>query len=316
MAPGAAEKASPPIRVTILHASPCGRRRGQAGAERRCLFSPPNRLPPQNENETALKGGQFRFVFRSPEKPVFPFHLHRSRGPGKQQALLPQPNKELPFVRACSQNLPCHEVGGDYFDYFDLDEGRFCFTIGDVAGKGISAALLASVVQGIFSTQTFLDSPLTTIVSNLNRNLTKRGTGNRFVTSFFGILDKEGNCTYVNAGHNPPLLIHPDGTMRQLTEGGMVLGLFSGAQYQSETVKLQPDDHLVLFTDGVVEALNAAGEEFGQDRVCALLQANAGKPAPEMLACLREAVLSFSARAPQHDDITIMVLGFLEAVSR
>jgi phosphoserine phosphatase RsbU/P len=233
-----------------------------------------------------------------------------------QQALLPQPNKELPYLRACSQNFPCHEVGGDYFDYFDLDEGRFCFTIGDVAGKGISAALLASVVQGIFSTQTFLDSPLDTIVSNLNRNLTKRGTGNRFVTSFFGILDADGGCTYVNAGHNPPLLVHRDGTMKELTEGGMVLGLFSGAQYQRDALRLQPDDHIVLFTDGVIEALNAAGEEFGLTRVCTLLQENSGKKASEILACLREAVLSFAAHVPQYDDITIMVLGFRESAQQ
>jgi sigma-B regulation protein RsbU (phosphoserine phosphatase) len=229
-----------------------------------------------------------------------------------QQALLPQPNKELPYVRACSQNLPCHEVGGDYFDYFDLEGGRFCFMLGDVAGKGISAALLASVVQGIFSTQAFLDSPLTTIVSNLNRNLAKRGTGNRFVTSFFGILDAEGNCTYVNAGHNPPFLLHRDGTMQELTEGGMVLGLFAGAPYQCETIRMVPGDHLVLFTDGVIEAFNAKGEEFGEERVRMLLKTHAGSTASDLLARLRDAVLSFSTDVPQYDDITIMMLGFKE----
>ncbi len=233
-----------------------------------------------------------------------------------QQALLPQPNKELPSIRACSQNLPCHEVGGDYFDYFDLEGGRLCFVLGDVAGKGISAALLASVVQGIFSTQTFLDSPLTTIVSNLNRNLTKRGTGNRFVTSFFGILDPEGNCVYVNAGHNPPYLVRRNGTIEELTEGGMVLGLFAGAQYQCETVRLAPGDHLVLFTDGVVEALNISGEEFSEERVRALLKANTGLAAPEILARLRDAVLAFSMNVPQHDDITIMALDFKESTSQ
>ncbi len=233
-----------------------------------------------------------------------------------QQGLLPPPDRELPFLRACSQNLPCHEVGGDYYDYFDLEGGRFCFVLGDVAGKGISAALLASVVQGIFSTQTFLDSPLSTIVSNLNRNLAKRGMGNRFVTSFFGMLDEDGNCTYVNAGHNPPFLVHRDGTIQELTEGGMVLGLFAGVQYQSETVRLRPDDHLVLFTDGVLEALSTGGEEFGEQRVRALLKENAHMTAPDLLARLREAVLSFSANAPQHDDITIMILGFRESAAQ
>ena len=93
----------------------------------------------------------------------------------------------------------------------------------------------------------------------------------------------------------------------------MVLGLFAGAPYKSGTVRLRPEDHLVLFTDGVIEALNAAGEEFGQERLCALLRANARSKAPDLLARLRESVLSFSANVPQHDDITIMVLGFQES---
>jgi sigma-B regulation protein RsbU (phosphoserine phosphatase) len=229
-----------------------------------------------------------------------------------QQALLPQPNKELPYARACSQNLPCHEVGGDYFDYFDVDDGRFCFALGDVAGKGISAALLASMVQGILSAQSFIDTPLPAIVSNLNRNLAKRGTGNRFVTFFFGMLDEDGNCNYVNAGHNPPLLVHRDGSMEELTKGGMVLGLFAEAQYDRGTVQLQADDHLVLLTDGVLEARNAEGEEFGKERLCALLHERSRATAPELLSCVQNAVSSFSAHAPQHDDITIMVLGFRE----
>jgi sigma-B regulation protein RsbU (phosphoserine phosphatase) len=230
-----------------------------------------------------------------------------------QQALLPQPNKDLPYVRACSQNLPCHEVGGDYLDYFDVDGGRFGFALGDVAGKGISAALLASMIKGILSAQSFIDRPLPMIISNLNRNLAKRGTGNRFVTFFFGMLDEEGNCNYVNAGHNPPLLVHRDGSMNELTEGGMVLGLFAEARYEADTIKLQPDDHLVLFTDGVLEALNSKGEEFGKERLCTLLHAKAGATAPEILSCLQNAVLSFSANAPQHDDISMMILGFRES---
>lgn len=229
-----------------------------------------------------------------------------------QQWLLPPPERDLPYVRARSQNLPCHEVGGDYFDYIELDENHFCFALGDVAGKGIPAALLASAVQGSFSSQTFLDTSLSTIVSNLNQTLTKRGISSRFVTLSFGILDADGNCDYVNAGHNPPLLLHRDGSMEELTEGGTVLGLFEGAQYTCDTVKLQPDDHLVLFTDGVTEALNNAGEEFGKERLRSLLYTNAHATATEILEKLREAVLSFSANTPQHDDITMMILGFRE----
>jgi serine phosphatase RsbU (regulator of sigma subunit)/pSer/pThr/pTyr-binding forkhead associated (FHA) protein len=230
-----------------------------------------------------------------------------------QQALLPQPVRDLSFVRAHSQNLPCNEVGGDYFDYFSLEGERFGFALGDVAGKGMSAALLASLIQGILSGQALFDIPLPAMISNVNQNLAKRGTGNRFVTFFFGILDPDGNCTYVNAGHNPPFLVRRDGSLEELTTGGMVLGLFPGAQYESDTIKLQPDDHLVLFTDGVVEALNTAGEEFGKERLEALLHANARVTTPEILDRLQEAVLTFSAKAPQHDDITLMILGYRES---
>jgi sigma-B regulation protein RsbU (phosphoserine phosphatase) len=151
------------------------------------------------------------------------------------------------------------------------------------------------------------------MISNANRTLAQRGTGNRFVTFFFGILDPDGICTYVNAGHNPPILLSRDGSMRELTVGGMVLGLFARAEYEAETFKMQPDDHLILFTDGVIEARNTTGEEFGQDRLESLLRANAQANSPEILAHLLEAVLSFSANAPQHDDITMMVLGFRES---
>jgi sigma-B regulation protein RsbU (phosphoserine phosphatase) len=230
-----------------------------------------------------------------------------------QQALLPPPIMELPYVRACSRSISCHECGGDYYDYFNLNGGRLGFALGDVAGKGISAALLASLTQGVIWSQTLFDMPLQAMIANANRTLAQRGTGNRFVTFFYGILDVDGNCTYVNAGHNPPILLRRDGSMKELTAGGIVLGLFAGAQYEAEAFKLQPDDHLVLFTDGVTEALNTAGEEFGQERLETLLQVNAHETSAEILSRLFDAVLSFSANAPQHDDITMMVLGFRES---
>ncbi len=227
-----------------------------------------------------------------------------------QQALLPQPERVLPYACASSHNIPCYQIGGDFFDYFDLSDGRFGFAIGDVAGKGVPAAILASMVQGAFSSQSFSNAPLTEIIGKVNRKLSQRGPGNRFVTFFFGILDREGNCIYVNAGHNPPLLLSQDGSLKELTVGGMVLGLFPEAQYESGTIRLNPGEHLVLFTDGVVEALNPSGEEFGIERLSELLQSSTQLPASEILVRIREAVLSFSTHAPQHDDITMMVLDF------
>jgi sigma-B regulation protein RsbU (phosphoserine phosphatase) len=227
-----------------------------------------------------------------------------------QQALLPQPEHSLEYVLAFSQSIPCYNIGGDYFDYFDLESNRFGFAIGDVAGKGLPAALLASLTQGIFSAQSFDNAPLPEIIGKVNRNLAQRGPGNRFVTFFSGIMEPDGNCIYVNAGHNPPLLLSRNGALKELTEGGMVLGLFAEAQYESGNIKLQEGDRLVLFTDGVVEALNPSGEEFGMERLVALLQKNLRSSTSEILTQLRESVLSFSARCPQHDDITMMVLEF------
>jgi phosphoserine phosphatase RsbU/P len=229
-----------------------------------------------------------------------------------QQALLPDPIRIISFVSAHSQNYPCREVGGDYFDYFEMEDGRFGFALGDVAGKGTPAALLTSMIQGMFSASALLDLPLPAMITNINRNLVRRGTGNRFVTFFFGMLEEGGNCEYVNAGHNPPYVVSPDGILTELKEGGMVLGLFQAAQYQSGTVKLNPGDHVVLFTDGVVEARNMEGDEFGEDRLRSLLQENCKAPASLILARLKESIASFVANAPQHDDITMMVLGYKE----
>jgi len=206
-----------------------------------------------------------------------------------QQALLPSPDRDLPFVCARSQNFPCHEVGGDYFDYFDLEEERFGFALGDVAGKGIPAALLTSVLQGIFSAQALLNLPLPVMISNVNRNLASRGLG------------------------NPPLLVGRDGSLKELTEGGLVLGLFPSATYESGSVRLKAGDHLVLFTDGVLEARDVNGEEFGEERLQELLKENAQSATSDILQRLNEAINIFSANTPQHDDITMMVLGFQES---
>jgi phosphoserine phosphatase RsbU/P len=229
-----------------------------------------------------------------------------------QQALLPNPTRELPFVNASSHSFPCREIGGDYFDYFDMSGGKLGFAVGDVAGKGMSAALLASMLQGIFSAQALLDLPLPAMISNVNRSLVRRGTGNRFVTFFFGILDPDGECTYTNAGHNAPYVLRKDGSLEALTEGGMVLGLFAAAEYKCASVRLEPGDHVILVTDGVVESQNTAGEEFGEERMRRLLQESASCPAAQILRRLQEAISTFSAKTPQHDDITAMVLGYRE----
>jgi len=229
-----------------------------------------------------------------------------------QRALLPPPNKILPYVNACSLSLPCRHIGGDYFDYFELEDGRLGFALGDVSGKGVPAALMAAKIQGILSAQTFGDLPLPSVIAKVNGILTERRIEYTFATFFFGILDSEGNCTYTNAGHIPPIAVKRDGSMTEMVQGGTVLGLFAGLQYDSETVQMSPGDHLVLFTDGVLEAHNSSGEQYGKARVLSMLRKCAGSSASQMLEQLNQDLGAFYADAPQHDDITIMVLGFKE----
>jgi sigma-B regulation protein RsbU (phosphoserine phosphatase) len=261
-------------------------------------------------SEAAMAISQARLYKESREKQKLAEELAIARE--IQQALLPEQDKLLPYVSAHSWNLSCREVGGDYFDYFDMEGGKLGFALGDVAGKGMPAALLAAMLQGIFCAQTLLNLPLPTLISNVNCSLARRGTGSRFVTFFFGVLDPDGTCTYTNAGHNPPYLVRPDGSLRQLTEGGMVLGLFPQARYEACTIRLQPGDHLVLFTDGVLEARDIGGDEFGEERMRELLKKNARARAADLLQRLRVALADFSANTPQHDDITAMVLGYRE----
>jgi len=229
-----------------------------------------------------------------------------------QQSLLPPPSKVLPFINAISLSLPCLEVGGDYFDYFDLRDNQLGFTVGDVAGKGIPAALMASKIQGLFSALSRLDLPLQAMISTANRHIVERRIEGKFITLFYGVIDAEGTCTYTNAGHNPPVLLGRDGSHRELQEGGVPLGIFSDAQYEIRTVKFRQGEHLVLYTDGVVEALNKNNEEFGKSRLYDLLERKAKCTSEEILQGLQNAIANFSVDTPQHDDITMMVLGYRE----
>jgi sigma-B regulation protein RsbU (phosphoserine phosphatase) len=229
-----------------------------------------------------------------------------------QQALLPPPNKVLPYVNACSLSLPCRQIGGDYFDYFNLADGRLGFAVGDVSGKGVPAALMAAKIQGILSAQSFVDLPLPEVIAKVNGILTERRIEYTFATFFFGILDGGGNCTYTNAGHIPPIVVKPDGSMSEMAEGGTVLGLFADEKYESATTQVTPGDHVILFTDGVLEARNPAGEQYGKQRILSILRKYAGAQTCVVLEQLKQDLNSFCADAPQHDDITIMVLGFRE----
>lgn len=231
-----------------------------------------------------------------------------------QQALLPQGRKQGGFFDAMGASVPCRAIGGDFFDYLDLSDGRFGFALGDVAGKGPPAALLTAVLQGIFAAHTFVTVEPRETVSRVNVALIHRSIESRFATIFFGVLDQQGRLTYCNAGHNAPLLIGRRG-VRRLEEGGLIVGMFEHASYAQETVELDPGDVVVVFSDGVSEALNASNEEFGEQRLQSIISAHLGDGPDAMLARVLDAVREFSTGAAQNDDVTALVVRYTGAAS-
>ena len=232
-----------------------------------------------------------------------------------QQALLPTRNRTGAFFEAAAETIPCRSIGGDFFEYIDLPEGGLGFALGDVAGKGPPAALLGSMMQGSLTAQAYLSAgagPAATMAA-VNKALVLRGIQGRFVTLFYAVLFPDGRLTYCNAGHNAPMLVTKGAPVERLEEGGMVLGLFDGVDFVEATVTLGPGDFLVVFSDGVSEAMDAADEEFGDARLVESLTAMTAQEAQSRLQHVFASVKQFTAGAAQNDDVTAMVVEYHEA---
>lgn len=227
-----------------------------------------------------------------------------------QQALLPKPLASLRFVEASAASIPCRSIGGDFFDYLDFDGTAFGFILGDVAGKGPPAALLSALMQGMFASQVHGFEGPGRFVTVANKVLCLRGIESRFVTLMVGVVSADGQLTYTNAGHNPPFIVGASG-VRRLEEGGPVVGLLEFAPFAQATEPLSPGDIIVVFSDGVSEAENSAGEEFGDDRIEAAMVATEGLSAEAIVARVFDAVRVFTAGTAQGDDITAMVIRYL-----
>jgi sigma-B regulation protein RsbU (phosphoserine phosphatase) len=226
-----------------------------------------------------------------------------------QQSLLPPGHRAGPFFSTAAASIACRAVGGDFYDYVDLPSGEFGFILGDVAGKGSPAALLAAAVLGMFSAEATYQTSASSLVTRLNQGLFRRAIESRFLTTFYGMLAPGGELTYCNAGHNAPLLVSPSG-IRRLETGGVVLGLFDHASFDQETVIMQPGDYIVVFSDGVTEALNPAGEEFTDERLVEFVNGQRGSPPQDVLDALLAEVRTFCADATQSDDVTAVMVRF------
>ena len=234
-----------------------------------------------------------------------------------QQRLLPSGAPKGIAMEVAGFCEPARGVGGDYYDFINFDNRQLGLAIADVAGKGMPAALLMSTVQATLRSLTARNgssssaAELSSIVGKLNKLLFNTTNGEHYVTFFYATFDQTTQClTYVNAGHNPPLYLQAeaDFEVRQLTSGGLVAGAFEHAVYEQETVQMKPNDLLFLYTDGLSEALNVEGEEFGPTRIEEILKTIASLSADQIRDVVARRVKEWCAGMSLYDDLTFVIL--------
>jgi sigma-B regulation protein RsbU (phosphoserine phosphatase) len=226
-----------------------------------------------------------------------------------QQALLPKNFREYPFLSVSGVNFPCLSVGGDYFDVFPLDDKRTAFLLADVSGKGLGAALLTTMLQGALSGMTLGTDPAR-VFNHVNRFLCDHAEVGRYATMFFGILDDAGRLEFINAGHPSPILIRKDTVEEAFTEGSFPVGLVPEAEFTTSTLQLQPNDTMVLFSDGVTEAMDPEEELYGVPRLRGVLQGKPDMQLDEIQKAVLESVENFARGARQADDLTLLLVRY------
>lgn len=226
-----------------------------------------------------------------------------------QRALLPAPTHSGPSFDLAAASTACRAVGGDFFDYLELPGRSFGFALGDVAGKGPAAALLTAVAQSIFAAHApLLDGPAKTM-ERINQGLLRHAIEGRFTTMFYGVLAHDGHLSYCNAGHEPALLVGRNG-VQLLEKGGVVLGLFEHAAYETCALLLAPGDVVVVYSDGFTEARNPMDEEFGRERLVACVSTGRGVEPQAVLERLSRSLHVFTAGSPQVDDLSAIVVRY------
>jgi phosphoserine phosphatase RsbU/P len=225
-----------------------------------------------------------------------------------QNRLLPAAPPAITGMDIAGKTAACRTVGGDYYDYLKFPDGRFAMLVGDVAGKGMPASLLMSSLQARVQVVFEDGDNLAQKMGRLNKATCSNCPDNRFITFFMTVADPAtGELVFSNAGHNPPLLVRSSGTVETLQGGGMILGILPMATYQEARVTMDPGDVLVLFSDGVTEAADPRGEDFGEDRLADLVKSMHDRPAKDIVDAIHTAVLGFTEGSPPADDITVVI---------
>lgn len=231
-----------------------------------------------------------------------------------QRALLPREFHHYSYLEVIGSNQSCLEVGGDYFDLFDLGADRIAFTLADVSGKGLGAALMTTMLQGALSATTFGQHPAETF-AHINRFLCDHAQVERYATMFFGTLDVDGRLEYINAGHPSPMLARNGTVEAPFPAASCPVGLIPDMQFSSAVVKLEPGDTLVIFSDGVSEAMDTDQAEYGMERLKEAVAAHATAPLADLQEAILDSVRQFARGARQADDVTLLLLRYTGAAA-
>ncbi len=226
-----------------------------------------------------------------------------------QREILPREIPQFPGVSIAAESLSTRQVGGDYFDFFPLSGDRFAFVVADVSGKGVPAALLVSTLASAIHLQIEDARTPAELILRVHRHLYRFSRARKFATLFFGLMETAtGRLTYVSAGHNPALLVRPSGRVELLEATGRPVGMFWESTWSESSAQLAKGDRLCVYTDGITEAQNEAGEDFGVPRLREILVGSGGEPVAGTARRILEDVVAFAGAAPQYDDQTLVLL--------
>ncbi|MFZ0390364.1 MAG: GAF domain-containing SpoIIE family protein phosphatase [Calditrichia bacterium] len=230
-----------------------------------------------------------------------------------QFRLLPSAPPKIPGYQIAATSIPAKVVGGDYYDFIPIDENQLVFSLGDVSGKGIPAALLMANLQATLRGQTGAGIACSACIRKSNSLIHQSTASNKFATLFYGILDFSKNeITYCNAGHDFPFLFQKNGSLTRLNSGGIVVGFLPDFEFRQEKVLVEPGSVLVIYSDGLPEAMNDAEDDFGEKRLEEVIRQNIEKEAVQLVDIILQEVNVFAGNEPQMDDKTIMVIKRLE----
>ena len=226
-----------------------------------------------------------------------------------QRSLLPPNSPRFPGLDIAGHSMPSRSVGGDYFDYLRLADGRPAVLVADVAGKGLPAALLMTSLQSLVQILAETETDPGSFVTRLNRSVSRHCPGNRFITFFMAVYNPDnGEVLYANAGHNPPYLLTHDRKVHILEGGGPPLGIMRNLAYSTQSTMTEAGDTLMLYSDGVPEAVNSAGEEFGDERFIGALMETHGSSAEDIIGGVRSVLANFVKDTPASDDVTMVAV--------